>query len=147
MEIHPWPPPMHDLLGIDDYTSFFWEAYRNNELYENGLSPVAAAAAASSNLVSALGYNPYEVAEPVDNQGNLTGNAAWNTDWKGAVLNASAYKKQHGLSVSGGSEKTTFYLGTNYLKEQGQVKTTYFERFATRLNVDTEINDYIQSGP
>lgn len=138
--------PMHDLLGIDDYTSFFWEAYRNNELYENELSPDAAAAAASSNLVSALGYNPYEVAEPVDNQGNLTGNAAWNTDWKGAILNASAYKKQHGLSVSGGSEKTTFYLGTNYLKEQGQVKTTYFERFATRLNVDTEINDYIQSG-
>ena len=138
--------PMHDLLGIDDYTQFFWEAYRNNEFYENNLSYDAAAAAASSNLVSALGYNPYGVAQPVDNQGNLTGDAAWNTDWKGAILNTNAYKKQHGLSISGGSEKTTFYLGSNYLKEQGQVKTTYFERFATRLNVNTEVNDYIESG-
>lgn len=138
--------PMHDLLGIDDYTQFFWEAYRNNELYENGLSDDAAAAAASSNLISALGYNPYEVPEPVNNQGVLTGNAAWDTDWKKAILNDNAYKIRHGLSISGGSEKTTFYLGSNYIKEEGQVKSTYFERFATRLNVDTDVNDYIKSG-
>ena len=50
--------PMHDLLGIDQYTEFFWEAYRNKEFYESGLSANDAAAAASSNLVSALGYNP-----------------------------------------------------------------------------------------
>jgi len=138
--------PMHDLLGIDDYTRFFWEAYRNNELYENQLSSDAAAAAASSNLISALGYNPYGVNQPVDNQGNLSGSAAWNTDWKKAIINNNAYKRQHGLSISGGNEKTTFYLGSNYLKEEGQVKSTYFERFATRINVDTEVNDFIQSG-
>ena len=34
--------PMHDLLEIDDYTRFFWEAYRNNELYVNQLSAVQA---------------------------------------------------------------------------------------------------------
>ena len=138
--------PMHDLLGIDQYTELFWEAYRNMELYESGLSATDAAAAASSNLVSALGYNPYGITEPVDNQGNLSEVAAWDTDWKGAILNNSAYKKQHGLSISGGTDKTTFYLGSNYLKEQGQVKSTYFERFATRLNLNTEVNDYISSG-
>ena len=42
--------------------------------------------------------------------------------------------------------KKLLYLGSNYLKEQGQVKTTYFERFATRINVDSEVNDYIKSG-
>jgi TonB-linked SusC/RagA family outer membrane protein len=138
--------PMHDLLEIDDYTRFFWEAYRNNELYVNELSAVEAGAAASSNLVSALAYNPYGVDQPVDNQGNLNATPAWNTDWKGAILNNNAYKKQHGLSISGGSEKTTFYMGTNYIKEQGQVKNTYFERFATRLNLDTQVNDFIKSG-
>ena len=138
--------PMHDLIGIDNYTQFFWEAYRNNELYENKLSPEAAAAAASSNLVSAMGYNPYGIPEPVDNQGNLLGDALWDTDWKKTILNPNAYKRQHGLSVNGGSEKTSFYFGSNYLKEEGQVKTTYFERFATRLSVDSQVNDYIQSG-
>lgn len=138
--------PMHDLLGIEDYTRFFWEAYRNKEVYTNELSADAAGAAASSNLVSALSYNPYGVEQPVDSQGNLTGTPAWNTDWKGVILNNNAYKRQHGLSILGGSEKTTFYMGTNYIKEQGQVKTTYFERFATRVNLDTEVNDYIKSG-
>ena len=137
---------MHDLLGIDDYTQFFWEAFRNKEMYGNGLSPEAAGAAASSNLISALAYNPYGVDQPVDSQGNLNATPAWDTDWKGAILNKNAYKKQHGLSFSGGSENTTFYLGSNYIKEQGQVKSTYFERFATRINVDTEVNDYIKSG-
>jgi TonB-linked SusC/RagA family outer membrane protein len=138
--------PMHDLLGIEDYTRFFWEAYRNKEIYTNELSADAAGAAASSNLVSALSYNPYGVEQPVDSQGNLTGTPDWNTDWKGVILNNNAYKRQHGLSILGGSEKTTFYMGTNYIKEQGQVKTTYFERFATRVNLDTEVNDYIKSG-
>ena len=138
--------PMHDLLGVDDYTRYYWEAYSNNEQYENNLSPAAAAAAASSNLVSALAYNPYGVPNPVDNQGNLTADAAWSTDWKDVMLNTTAYKKQHGLSVSGGSEKTNFYFGSNYLREQGQIKSTYFERFATRLNINTTVNDFISSG-
>ena len=138
--------PMHDLLEIDDYTRFFWEAYRNNELYVNQLSAVQAGVAASSNLISALAYNPYGIDQPVDNQGNLSSTATWNTDWKDAILNSNAYKIQHGISISGGSEKTNFYLGSNYIKEEGQVKTTYFERFATRLNIDTQVNDYIKSG-
>ena len=138
--------PMHDLLGIEDYTRFFWEAFKNKEMYTNGLTAEAAGSAASSNLISALAYNPFGIEQPVDAQGNLNATAAWDTDWKEAILNKNAYKKQHGLSISGGSKKTSFYLGSNYLKEEGQVKTTYFERFATRINVDTEVNDYIKSG-
>ncbi len=138
--------PMHNLLNISDYTKFFWEAYRNRELYSNELTPEAAGAAASSNLISALSYNPYGVEQPVDIQGELNETPAWDTDWKRAILKRNASKKQHGLSISGGSEKSSFYVGTNYLKEQGQVKTTYFERFATRINVDTDVSEYIKSG-
>ena len=97
-------------------------------------------------MISALSYNPYGVEQPVDIQGELNETPAWDTDWKRAILKRNAYKKQHGLSISGGSEKSSFYVGTNYLKEQGQVKTTYFERFATRINVDTDVSEYIKSG-
>ena len=138
--------PMHDLLNIEDYTKFFWEAFRNKEMNSNKLTPEAAGAAASSNLISALSYNPYGVDQPVDAQGNLNETPAWDTDWKSAILKRNAYKKQHGLSISGGSKKTSFYIGSNYIKEQGQVKTTFFERFATRLNVDTDVSEYIKSG-
>ena len=69
-------------------------------MYSNDLTPEAAGAAASSNLISALAYNPYGVEQPVDSQGNLSATATWDTDWKEAILNKNAYKKQHGLSIS-----------------------------------------------
>ena len=138
--------PMHDLLDINRFTEYFWEASRNRELYENNNSPEVAASLASNNLVSLLGYNPYGIEEPVNSQGELIAIPAWNTDWKKVIINDKAYKKQHGLSVSGGSENTSFYFGSNYHKEQGQIKTTYFERFATRLKLDTQIKDFIKTG-
>ena len=102
--------PMHDLLDINRFTEYFWEASRNRELYENNNSPEVAASLASNNLVSLLGYNPYGIEEPVNSQGELIAIPAWNTDWKKVIINDKAYKKQHGLSVSGGSENTSFYF-------------------------------------
>ena len=137
---------MHRLLDINRYTEYFWEGYRNRELYENNNSPELAATLASNNLVSSLGYNPYGVDQPVNKQGDLVASPAWNTDWKKTIINENAYKVQHGVSVSGGGEKTSFYFGSNYLKEEGQVKTTYFERVATRLKVDTQVKEFIETG-
>ena len=137
---------MHKLLDINSYTRYFWEGYRNRELYENNNSPEVAASLASDNLVSSLGYNPFGVDQPVNNQGRLVASPEWNTDWKKVIINENAYKKQHGLSVAGGGEKTSFYFGSNYLKEEGQVKTTYFERIATRLKVDTQVKNFIKTG-
>ena len=62
---------MHKLLDINSYTRYFWEGYRNRELYENNNSPEVAASLASDNLVSSLGYNPFGVDQPVNNQGRL----------------------------------------------------------------------------
>ena len=92
-----------------------------------------------------MGYNPYGVDQPVNNQGNLVASPMWNTDWKKTIINENAYKVQHGISVSGGAEKTSFYFGSNYLREEGQVKTTYFERIATRLKVDTKVGELIET--
>ena len=93
---------MHRLLDINRYTEYFWEGYRNRELYENNNSPELAATLASNNLVSSLGYNPYGVDQPVNEQGDLVASPAWNTDWKKTIINENAYKVQHGVSVSGG---------------------------------------------
>ena len=77
-------------------------------MYTNGLTAEAAGSAASSNLISALAYNPFGIEQPVDAQGNLNATAAWDTDWKEAILNKNAYKKQHGLSISEVVKKPLF---------------------------------------
>lgn len=44
--------------------------------------------------------------------------------------------QNYNLSVSGGSEKTTFYLGGEYTKQDGILKLLDFERISLRFNLD-----------
>lgn len=57
----------------------------------------------------------------------------------GLVLNS-------GISISGGGEKTTFYLSGNRRQEDGIVKHTGYSNNSIRLNVDHRINDRISLG-
>lgn len=50
------------------------------------------------------------------------------------------------LSVSGGSEKTTFYFAANRRSEDGIIKGTGYLNSSLRLNVDHRINDRISVG-
>ena len=137
---------LHDLINVDDFTKYAWESSRNSEQYVNGLTPSAAGSIASMNLISELKYNPYGLSQPVNTSGELLVSPMWDTDWKKAVFSDNVTRKEHGVSINGGGEKTSFYFGSNYLKEEGQVKTTFFERIATRLKIDTEVNDFIKAG-
>jgi TonB-dependent starch-binding outer membrane protein SusC len=57
----------------------------------------------------------------------------------GQVLNT-------GLSISGGGEKTTFYLSGNRRQENGIVKNTGYFNNSVRLNVDHKLNDKVSLG-
>jgi len=51
-----------------------------------------------------------------------------------------------GLSISGGSEKTTFYLSGNRRQEDGIVKNTGYFNNSVRVNIDHKISDRISLG-
>ena len=51
-----------------------------------------------------------------------------------------------GVSLSGGSKNTTYFFTTNYLSEDGNVTTTNFERYSSRIKVDSKVNDVISAG-
>ncbi len=63
-----------------------------------------------------------------------------NTDWYDEIIRTGNYT-QHDLSISGGSEKTQFYLSGGYFKQQGVVQASDFERMNTRLRVNHQLND------
>ncbi|MDX1470546.1 MAG: TonB-dependent receptor [Flavobacteriaceae bacterium] len=56
-----------------------------------------------------------------------------------------APQQKHDLSVSGGSEKTNYYLGLGYLNQGGVYKTNpdKFERYNLNLSINTEITDWM----
>lgn len=139
----------HKLLNTDDQMIFSWEAIRNSDVYINGVDPVTAGENASNSLITGLGYNPYgpSVPNPVDANGNLvTSNKLWETDWAGLLFNEAAVRTEHGLTASGGSGSSTYFFSANYLNQEGSISESDFERVTTRLNMTSNLNDWLRIG-
>lgn len=69
-----------------------------------------------------------------------------NTDWYKEILRPAAIQN-HSLSVSGGSPKASYSLGTSYFGQEGilDMKNEY-ERFNLRSKIDYKANDWLSIG-
>lgn len=67
------------------------------------------------------------------------------TDWQKALF-TNAPMSKHQLSLSGGNEKTTYYLSTDYLDQDGVAAGSGFKRASFRLNLDNKPKDWITIG-
>ncbi|HEY9123538.1 MAG TPA: TonB-dependent receptor [Bacteroidales bacterium] len=63
-------------------------------------------------------------------------------DWQD-IFFREAISQNHDLSISGGSDKSTFLLSSSYSKEEGIIKNTDHQRFTLRLNSEHKINKYV----
>lgn len=68
-----------------------------------------------------------------------------NTNWYDAVLKNNV-TQNHNVSISGGSDKVSFYLSMNYLNNPGLMAKTGSERYQFRANVEARINKVITVG-
>lgn len=69
----------------------------------------------------------------------------YNTDWYGEILR-NAWTHNHNLSLSGGSERATHFLGFGYLEDEGIVLNNKFSRLNVRTNLDYKINPNVLFG-
>lgn len=67
------------------------------------------------------------------------------TNWQKELFNNAAMNK-HQLSLSGGSEKTTYYLSGEYLDQQGVAVGSGFDRGSIRLNLDNKARKWLNLG-
>ncbi len=69
-----------------------------------------------------------------------------NTDWYNEILRPAAIQN-HSLNVSGGSDRATYSIGTNYLFQEGimDMKNEY-QRFNLRSKVDYKATDWLTIG-
>ncbi len=63
-----------------------------------------------------------------------------------SYLNRTAYLSDYNIALSGGSEKTRFYLGGGYTKQESIWKPMGFERQSLKINLDHKINDRVSIG-
>ncbi len=67
------------------------------------------------------------------------------TNWQRELFNNAAMSK-HQLSLSGGSNNTTYYMSGEYLKQQGVALGSGFNRYGFRLNMDNKPREWVTIG-
>ncbi|WP_128545291.1 SusC/RagA family TonB-linked outer membrane protein [Larkinella soli] len=135
----------YSFLNTQQQFELGWEAIRN--LAQDAGIPQPEQFA-SENLVSEFRYNPYGIAQPVGADGKLVSgaNLLWNTDWTKELTNRNAARKEVGVSVGGGNDKTRYFLSTAYLGQEGYLITSKFERISARMNLTSDLKDWLQVG-
>lgn len=67
------------------------------------------------------------------------------TDWQDELFK-TAFMTNHSISLTGGSEKTTYAISAGYLYQNGIAISTSFKRQTVRGNVDTELKKWLKGG-
>jgi len=75
-----------------------------------------------------------------DSNGNII-----DTDWLDVIMRNGSMQ-YYDLSVSGGSDKSNYFISANYLKEKGVVISQGQDRINFRFNSDHTINKFIKFG-
>jgi TonB-linked SusC/RagA family outer membrane protein len=70
----------------------------------------------------------------------------FDTDWQAAVLRKSAVQVEHNLSISGGTEKTKYYLSLGYNTQEGVAVANEMARYTFRTNIEHKINNWLTFG-
>lgn len=149
----------YDLVGMSDYVELTYEALRNSAQYGTGMDFEAASVYAADNLGQTIGglknpeyYNPYknyswsELVNKESGKIQEDAVAAWNENWMDEISNDKAFRTEHVLSVSGGTEKTTYLYSLGYYKENGTLQNTDFDRFTGRISGDVQATDWFKMG-
>ena len=140
----------YDRVGPADYYVLGWEAMRNGRLAVAGQTLATANAYASANLISGnLKTNVFNVPDAqlvVDGVFNPNATLKYNDfNWADPLIGVGI-RQDHNLSFSGGNDKSTFFSSVNYLKEEGYLIKSDFERIGLRLNADSQVKEWLKLG-
>ena len=78
-------------------------------------------------------------------QADINALRAVNTDWND-ILFRGVFNQEYNVSLSGGSEKATYYSALGYYVEHGNVESVKNDRFNLTLKTDYRINSKLKVG-
>ncbi|MFD2584432.1 SusC/RagA family TonB-linked outer membrane protein [Pedobacter vanadiisoli] len=136
-------PKLWDLVTGPQHAELINEFYRNSNA-----DAIAIAAANGTPLVTTYRFQPFRA---------LTDNPTASPAPRGLPQDQNTYDRlskafrtgllqNYDISVSGGNDKTTYYIGGGLNKQEATLKTNDFRRGSFKLNLDQKINDYVKIG-
>ncbi|SEA44614.1 SusC/RagA family TonB-linked outer membrane protein [Pedobacter hartonius] len=135
-----WAPKLWDLSTGPQHAELVNEMYRNSE--------ADAIAANNTAAINTYRYVPFRA---------LTDNPTASPAPRGLPQEQQTYDRlnkvfrtgflqNYDASISGGNDKTTYYIGAGLNKQQADLKTNDFRRATFKINIDQKINDIFSIG-
>jgi TonB-linked SusC/RagA family outer membrane protein len=143
----------YETVGTFDYYPLMWQSIKNNLMYPvsgPAQTEAVASANASNTVATQLVYNPFDVPNNqvvgVDGKMNPSAQLRYNDfDWFNG-LERIGPRKEVGFSVSSKANKSDYTFSLNYLKDEGFVIRSDFQRVNGRIAVNSQINDWLKAG-
>jgi len=85
-----------------------------------------------------------EGAAPMDNKVNNIVNGG--TDWQSQIFQSNAVVQNHNISLTGGTAKSSYYVSLGYYDQDGIVKSSSFQRYSARVNLQMHASDNFEIG-
>ena len=143
--------------------ALYYETYYaalNNYCLANGLTPSQANVMANNMMFNgestSLGYQVYNVPNAqmfIGLNGKINPNATMGRVINGFYIQpdnwldetySSSLRQEYNVSVSNSSERTNFYASFGYLKNEGIIENTGYERFTGRLAADSQVKPWLK---
>ena len=68
-----------------------------------------------------------------------------NTDWATVMFKPNTYQR-YNMSISGGSDNSTYMLSGSFQNNPGSLENTSLQRFNIRANVESKVKDFLTVG-
>ena len=118
---------------------------------EGGGDLAAAALYASQEVLGAHGnYNPYKYSstyliDPATGKLDPSARRMYSERLQDELFK-TGFRNETNVSVSGGNEKSDYFISLGYLKDESYVIESDFERYSARVNVNTKLRKWIKVG-
>ena len=144
----------YDIFTEDEagaYYEMMYESVRNSLVPEMGYA--AASEYAAKNLVSGyLKYNKFKgvaddaLIDPLTGKLNPAATQyKWTDDWQNDPFD-NGTRQEYNINISGGNDKTQAYASLGYLKDEGYMVGSGFDRVSARVKVDQNIGKHFRIG-
>ena len=72
--------------------------------------------------------------------------AGVNTNWEDYYYKDNAPLRKVDMAISGGSDKTTYYLSGQYMDHEGVTIGSNYERLTVSANIESQVKDWLKTG-
>ena len=139
---------MNSPIGVPDFVdALTWSTAYNQASANAGLTPTYSAEQVERIRGYIAGTFPYEYdpENPISNMwaGRREGNANYN--WPKELLADQSFNQKHHINLSGGSEKTNYYMSAGFVDQDGIYRYAYdnYKRYNFLSNLNSQVTDWL----